>query len=53
MYRAAPIGNKLLHKRQQDKERKIHIRKLRSIKPTVDSRRPASYKHVRAKAKKD
>jgi len=53
MFWAPVTGNKILVKRQQLKERRIHIRKLWSIKPQIDSRRPTSYNHLAQKAKKE
>ena len=35
MYRAIPVGNKLLSKKWADKERDIHLSKLKDIKATV------------------
>lgn len=35
MYRAIPVGNKLLSKKWADKEREIHVNKLKDIKATV------------------
>lgn len=52
MYRAIPTSNKLLQKRWADKEREIHINKLRDIKPTVEIREPSQYKHLKKKLKK-
>lgn len=41
MYRAIPTSNKLLQKKWADKEREIHMNKLKDIKPTVEIREPA------------
>lgn len=52
MYRAIPVGNKLLHKRWSDKEREIHERKLKEMRPAIDVREPARFKHLKKKLKK-
>jgi hypothetical protein len=53
MYRGAPAGNKLLAKKWREKERKIHLQKLRSVKPTIDLNRPKTFKHLKSRAKKE
>ena len=53
MYRGLPTGNKLLTKKWQEKERRIHMQKLRSIKPTIDIRKPKNFKHLKSRAKKE
>lgn len=40
MYRAIPVGSKLLQRKWDQKERDIHISKLREAKPSVDVREP-------------
>lgn len=40
MYRAIPTGNKLLQRKWKEKEREIHMNKLKEIKPTVEIREP-------------
>jgi len=40
MYRAIPTSNKLLQKKWADKEREIHINKLKDIKATVEIKQP-------------
>jgi hypothetical protein len=52
MYRAIPIGNKLLSKKWQDKEKEIHKSKLREIKATVQISEPAQFRHLKKKLKK-
>lgn len=52
MYRAIPCGNKLLSKKWSDKEREIHMNKLKGIKPTVEIREPAQFRHLKKKLKK-
>lgn len=52
MYRAIPVGNKLLHRKWADKEREIHERKLREMRPAIDVREPSKFKHLRKKLKK-
>ena len=52
MYRAIPVGNKLLSKKWADKEKEIHKNKLREIKATVEIREPAKFRHLKKKLKK-
>jgi hypothetical protein len=52
MYRAIPIGNKLLTNKWQEQEKQIHKRKLREIKAQIDNNNPNSYKHLQVKQKK-
>lgn len=53
MYRGLPSGNKLLTKKWQEKERRIHMQKLRSVKPTISLRKPKTFKHLKSRAKKE
>lgn len=52
MYRAIPTSNKLLQKKWADKEREIHLAKLKDIRPTVEIREPSQYRHLKKKLKK-
>lgn len=52
MYRAIPTANKLLQKRWQQKEFKLHKKKLREVKSCLNLRRPTSFGRVKAKMKK-
>lgn len=53
MFKGLPAGNKLLAKKWREKERKIHMQKLRSVKPTIDLQRPKTFKHLKSRAKKE
>lgn len=53
MYRGLPSGNKILTRKWQEKERKIHMNKLRNVKPTIDIRKPKNFKHLKSRAKKE
>ena len=53
MHRALPVGNKILTKRWQDRDKEIHKRKLRDVKPSIDSRCPVRFRHISKKAKKE
>ena len=53
MNRGLPIGNKLLTKKWQEKDREIHLRKLRDIKPQINLSGPTKFKHLNKKAKKE
>lgn len=52
MYRAIPTSSKLLTKKWADKEKEIHKNKLKEIKPTVEIREPAKFRHLKKKLKK-
>jgi ribosomal protein S4 len=52
MYRAIPTNNKLLQKKWAQKEREIHLNKLKEIKPQVEIREPTTFKHLKKKLKK-
>lgn len=53
MYRAIPVGSKLLQRKWDQQNRDIHIGKLREAKPSVDVREPAQFKHIKKKLKKN
>jgi len=53
MYRGLPSGNKILTKKWQEKERQIHMRKLRNVKPTINLKKPKAFKHLKSRAKKE
>lgn len=53
MYRALPSGNKLLTKKWQERDKKIHQQRLREVKPTVSLRQPTNFKHLKSRAKKE
>jgi hypothetical protein len=53
MYRAIPVGSKLLQRKWDQQNRDIHISKLREAKPSVDVREPAQFKHIKKKLKKN
>ena len=52
MYRALPVGNKLLSRKWNDKEKEIHMRKLREMKATLDIKEPNKFRHLKKKLKK-
>ena len=52
MYRAIPTSNKLLQRRWADKERDIHLTKLKEIRATVEIREPSQHRHLKKKLKK-
>jgi len=53
MYRGLPSGNKILTKKWQEKERRLHLQKLKEVKPTIDLRKPKNFKHLKSRAKKE
>ena len=53
MYRAIPAPSKLLQQKWQEKDRATHYRKLREMRATVDANSPASFSHLKHKAKRE
>ena len=53
MYRAIPVGSKLLQRKWDQKEREMHLSKLREAKPSVDVREPTQFRHIKKKLKKN
>jgi hypothetical protein len=50
MYRAIPQSNKILSKKWQQREQRMHRQKLKSIKSCVDFRQPKSLSVVSKKS---
>lgn len=53
MHRAIPVSNKLLSKKWEENNQKIHADKLRQMQSRVNSDRPAQFAHLKYKAKRD
>jgi ribosomal protein S4 len=53
MYRQIPVGSKLLQKKWEQKEREMHLSKLKEAKPSVDVREPTQFRHIKKKLKKN
>jgi hypothetical protein len=53
MYRAIPVGSKLLQRKWDQKERELHLSKLREAKPSIDVREPTQFRHIKKKLKKN
>ena len=49
MFRRQPVANKLLDRQWKDKEREIHLKKLREIKSTVNTKKPSEFAHLKSK----
>ena len=49
MYRAIPTSSKLLSKRWQEKERKMHLDKLKNMTGTLDRAAPKQPSHLKNK----
>ena len=47
------VGSKLLDSIWKRREHNIHKRKLREVKPSVDTAQPMKYKHLKRKQKKE
>ncbi|CAI2368713.1 unnamed protein product [Moneuplotes crassus] len=52
MYRAKPTLNKLLSKKWEEIEQKLHENKLKMVKSCLDSKTPLRFKHIRQNYKK-
>ena len=54
MYRAVPVGNKLLSQVWQDYDQQIHVRKLREMRPTINTTNSnLAFSHLKKKSKKE
>jgi hypothetical protein len=53
MHRAIPAPSKILQKKWEEKNRAIHYRKLKEMRPTVNANSPPSFEHLRQKAKRE
>lgn len=53
MNKAIPTGNKLLAKRERERQQKLHEARIKSMKPSVDNRPPPVYAHMVDKKKRD
>jgi hypothetical protein len=47
------VGSKLLQKKWEQKEREMHLSKLKDAKPSVDVREPTQFRHIKKKLKKN
>jgi len=47
------VGSKLLQKKWEQKEREMHLSKLKEAKPSVDVREPTQFRHIKKKLKKN
>ena len=47
------MGSKLLQKKWEQKEREMHLSKLKEAKPSVDVREPTQFRHIKKKLKKN
>lgn len=53
MFRAIPVSNRILSKKWDEKNHEIHMKKLNDMKSTIDAKRPASFAHLKRRAKKE
>lgn len=53
MFRAIPVGNKVISKKLEKQNQAIHYNKLRNMKSTVDSHPPSTLNTLRVKPKKE
>ena len=53
MHRAQPVSSRVLSKKWEEMQQMIHYEKLKHMKPTVDSKRPATFTHLKHKAKRE
>lgn len=53
MFRAQPVVNKVLNKRWNDMDQKMHETRIKLVKSSLDSRTPTSkFRHVKLNNKK-
>lgn len=52
MFRAIPVANKILDKREHERRKQLHEKKLREIKCSVDQERPATFGVLRNNKKR-
>lgn len=53
MHRSIPISNKILSKKWEENNHRIHTEKLKNMQPRVNSGRPQEFSHLKYKAKRD
>ncbi|EER19521.1 hypothetical protein Pmar_PMAR012502 [Perkinsus marinus ATCC 50983] len=55
MYRSVPVCNKICARRSNERNKEIHKRKLREMRPAIDTREPevCHLEHVRVNAKRE
>jgi hypothetical protein len=53
MHRAIPVSSKILSKRWEENNQRIHAEKLKNIQGRVNTGSPAKFSHLRFKAKRD
>ena len=53
MHRSIPVGNKLLSKRWEESNHRIHEEKLKRMQPRINSGSPAKFSHLKFKAKRE
>ena len=53
MHRALPVSNKILSKKWEEKNQRIHTEKLKSMQARVKSNKPVEFEHLKFKAKRE
>lgn len=53
MHRALPVSNKILSKKWEENNHRIHSEKLKNIQPRIKSTKPPKFEHLKFKAKKE
>ena len=53
MYRAIPVGNKILSKKWIEKDLSTHKDKLRNARSAIDHKRPTNFKYQPKNVKKE
>jgi hypothetical protein len=46
-------GNKVLARRERERQQKVHEERIRSMKPSIDNKPPPVYEHMIVKKKRD
>jgi hypothetical protein len=53
MHRAIPVSNKILSKKWEENNHRIHAEKLRRMQPRVNSGQPLEFAHLKFKSKRE
>jgi E3 ubiquitin-protein ligase TRIP12 len=52
MYRSKPVGSRVCYDKMQQRQYEMHLKKLNSIKPSVDNKSPPRFKHMELNLKR-
>lgn len=52
MYRAIRVGDKASERKRRNYQRKLHLKRLANVKPSIDNKPPKKHKHLKKNLKK-